>query len=250
MKKIQCIFAALCILSLFSITSCKATNSTNNFSSAVSEIIDMETNEFTAMITEEIPLHTDTEKELHRDIQILLNKFCDFSYSYLECKEVRECINENRFITTQEISDNGLNEGNTYEKKWYEIVNGEVLSVNDLNSRMAELFSEEMIGELDVENYYLEQDGKLYLSEFAGNDGGLLGTDITYITSVEATDNNIIIVNMTAFGDKNNWELPEDFTEHFTVELTMTENGLKISKCDISARSYITWTYSSENDIF
>lgn len=189
-----------------------------------------------------IGLESDIE---NLDIQILLNKFSAFSYSYLECKDIRECINENSFITTQEVSDNG----STYEKKWYEIVTGDVLSVNDLNTKISELFTDEMIDELNIEDYYLEQDGKLYLSEFAGNDGGLLGTDISYITSIEKSD-NIIIVNLTAFGDKNNWGLTEDFTENFSIELSKNDNGFKINKCDIAARSYITWTYLSENDIF
>ncbi len=194
-----------------------------------------------------IGLESDAE---NLDVQILLNKFRAFSYSYIECKDVRECIDENSFITTQEVSDNGMNEGSAFEKKWYEIVDGDMLSKNDLNSRISELFTDEMIDELGIEAYYLEQDGKLYLSEFAGNDGGLLGTDMTFITSIEETDDNTIIVNLTAFGDKNNWELPEDFTEQFTIELKRTESGLKISRCDTAGRLYITWTYSPEKDIF
>lgn len=189
-----------------------------------------------------IGLESDIE---NLDIQLLLNKFSVFSYAYLECKDVRECINENSFITTQQVSDND----STYEKKWYEIVDGDVLSANDLNTKISELFTDEMIKELNIEDYYLEQDGKLYLSEFAGNDGGLLGTDISYITSVEKSDNTII-VNLTAFGDKNNWGLTEDFTEDFSIELSKNDDGFKINKCDIAARSYITWTYLSENDIF
>jgi len=189
----------------------------------------------------------ETEKE---EIQTLLTEFKDFSYSYLECKEVNKFISSSDFITTQEVTDNGVNKGDDYEKKWYIVTGGDITTMSALTEKMYDIFTETMIDELDIENYYIEKNDKMYVSEFAGNDGGLLGTDVTYINSINQIDENTFVLQMTAYGDKDNWELPSDSANDFTVQLKRTNDGFKIDQCDIAARAYITWTYSSEDDLF
>ena len=71
----------------------------------------------------------ETEK---KEIQALLTEFKDFSYSYLECKEVKNFISNTDFIKTQEVIKNGVNKGNSYEKKWFKVIGGNITTMSAL----------------------------------------------------------------------------------------------------------------------
>lgn len=185
-------------------------------------------------------------------IQGLLSETKKFFYDYIDCKEICKHKNENRSVTTQEIIDNGMLEGQAMDKIWYEVADGEVMSIDALNEKMDQIFTEKMIDSLGdiLANSYHEENGNLYISDGAGSDGGLLGTDTVYINSVGKIDENTFVLYMTAFGAGENWDLDFDITDDFTVILKKTDSGLKLDECSVAAYQYIEWCYNSDDDIF
>lgn len=185
-------------------------------------------------------------------IQDLLTRSKKFFYEYIDCKEICKHKNENSSVTTQEIIDNGMYEGQTESKTWYEVADGEVMSFNDLNEKMDQIFTEKMIESLGdiLGNYYHEENGRLYISDGAGSDGGVIGTDTVYINSVGEMDENTFVLYMTAFGAGENWDLDFDIKDDFTVILKKTDSGFKIDECGVAAYQYIEWCYNSNDDMF
>ncbi len=185
-------------------------------------------------------------------IQELLLKSKDFFYGYIDCKEIVKCKSDAKFTTTTEIYDNGMFEGDTYEKKWYEIIDGDIMSLADLNKNMKNIFTDNMIENFqDIINYtYYEENNKLYISEYSGYDGSLLGIDTSHITSIGEIDDETLILYMNAFGAGENWGIDADTSEDFTVTLKRVDNGFKIDDCNDRARMFITWSYNPKDDIF
>lgn len=192
---------------------------------------------------------TDEEKQ---QIRSLLTDAKAFFYDYINCKEIYKHTDANKVVTTQETVNNSTNDGEVIDERWLEVTDDEVMSLGDLNAKMDKLFTANMIGSLDnaIASYYHEENGKLYLSENAGSDGGLLGTDTVYIKSVGMIDDDTFILYMTAFGAGENWDIDHDLTEDFTILLKKCDSGFKIEECSVSARSYIEWCYNSEDDVF
>lgn len=190
---------------------------------------------------------TDEEKQ---QIQTLLKESGQFFYDYIDCKEICKHTDTSKTVTTQETADNGMYEGEAYDRTWYEVTDGDVTSLDVLNEKTEKLFTENMTADLGtaIANNYHEENGKLYLSENAGSDGGLLGTDTVYIKSVSKAD-DVFILYMTAFGAGENWELDHDLTEDFTVLLKKTDNGFKVDECSLNAQAYIEWCYAPEDDM-
>lgn len=190
---------------------------------------------------------TDEEKQ---QIQTLLKESGQFFYDYIDCKEIYKHTDTSKTVTTQETADNGMYEGEAYDRTWYEVTDGDVTSLDVLNEKTEKLFTENMTADLGtaIANNYHEENGKLYLSENAGSDGGLLGTDTVYIKSVGKAD-DVFILYMTAFGAGENWELDHDLTEDFTVLLKKTDNGFKVDECSLNAQAYIEWCYDPEDDM-
>ena len=173
------------------------------------------------------------------EIKKLLSDFKDFSYSYLECKEIMKHIS-NSSTKTETKNNFGVVASTIY----YEVTDGDVVTPEDMRLKMSELMTDSMINDCMYiyEALYLEEEGKLYLSQNAGFDGGLLGVDAVYINSVSKAENDYY-VNMTAWGDKNIWNLEEDFEDDFQVRIKKTDNGFRIDECGVAERSYITWCF-------
>lgn len=190
---------------------------------------------------------TDEEKQ---QIQTLLKESGQFFYDYIDCKEICKHTDTSKTVTTQETADNGMYEGEAYDRTWYEVTDGDVTSLDALNEKTEKLFTENMTADLGtaIANNYHEENGKLYLSDNAGSDGGLLGTDTVYIKSVGKAD-DVFILYMTAFGAGENWELDHDLTEDFTVLLKKTDNGFKVDECSLNAQAYIEWCYDPDDDM-
>ncbi|MGN0551858.1 MAG: hypothetical protein ACI4I1_00645 [Oscillospiraceae bacterium] len=185
-------------------------------------------------------------------IQNLLINGKKIFYDYIDGKEICKHKNENSFITTQEIADNGIYEGQTVDRIWYEVVDGDVMTISDLTEKLTPIFTEKMINYLkaEIDDYYYEENGRLYISESAGSNGGLLGTDTVHIDSVGKVDESTLVLYMTAFGAGENWDMDHDTAADFTVLLKRTDGGLKIDECSSAAFQYIEWCYKSEDDIF
>ncbi len=209
-----------------------------------------ETKETTA--TEIISRKYTPSADEQKKIQELLLESKEFFYGYVDCKEIVKHKSSNNFITTTEIYDNGMLEGESYEKKWYEIVDGDIMSLKDLNKKMENILTDTMIDNFQtIINYtYFEENGKLYISEYSGESGSLMGIDTTHITSIGEVDETTIVLYMNAFGKGENWDVDFDTSEDFTVILKRTESGFKIDECSNRARMFITWQYTTEGDIF
>lgn len=208
----------------------------------------------TAIVSEEVIaaekyIPSDEEKS---QIQELLTKSKEFFYGYIACKDICKHTNPSHSVTTTETIDNGMYEGQPAEKTWYEISDGEVMSLDALNKKMDCLFTEKMIGSLDgtLKKLYHEENGRLYIADYAGSDGSVLGVDTVHIAYVGNADENTLVLYMTAFGAGENWDLDHDLSENFTVVLKNTDSGLKIDVCDFAAYQYIEWCYAPDDDIF
>lgn len=174
------------------------------------------------------------------EIEALLSDFKDFSYGYVSCKTVKDCISSD-YIITEEMIDNGMNAGNIYEGKWYRVASGDITSQHSLFVRLYEIFTSEGITCLGLDNLYRAKDGDIFLSENAGYDGGLLGVDEIWLNEIEKTEASTICLKLSAFGDKDTWELEEDYSDSFEVILKNTTEGLRIHSLSSRAVDYLTW---------
>lgn len=261
-KKIKTCLLPVCISALL-LCGCSQTENTETATAAETVLSAEESADITeasADITEDITGEAEViaaEKYIPSDeeraqIQELLTKSKEFFYGYIACKDICQHTNQSHSVTTTETIDNGMYEGQTAEKTWYEVSDGEVMSLDALNEKMDSLFTENMIGSLDgvLKKLYHEENGRLYIADYAGSDGGVLGTDTVHIASVGKADENTLVLYMTAFGAGENWDLDHDLNEDFTVVLKNTDSGLKIDVCDFVAYQYIEWCYAPKDDIF
>lgn len=191
---------------------------------------------------------SESEKD---EIRSLLGDCKEFFYGYTECKVVKDHVDRNSTAVINEILDNGMYKGMMDSSTGYEVIDGDVVSMADLKEKMSPLFTDKMMEEgMELHQCYFEKDGKLYLREGAGDNGGVLGTDEIYVSSVGEVDEDTLILYFTAFGAGENWDTDYDLIHNFTIQLKRTDNGFKVDECDFVARSYIAWIYSQKNDIF
>ncbi len=195
---------------------------------------------FSEDVIRALEYETITEMPDISEIEALLSDFKDFSYGYVSCKTVKDCISSD-YIITEEMIDNGMNAGNIYEGKWYRVASGDITSQHALFVRLYEIFTSEGITCLGLDNLYRAKDGDIFLSENAGYDGGLLGVDEIWLTEMEKTGDFTIYLKFSAFGDKDTWELEEDFNDSFEVILKNTTEGLRIHSLSSRAVDYLTW---------
>ena len=193
----------------------------------------------TTPISSEINTRTEEEKQ----IQNLLQESKKIFYDYVLGKEMQNRVDWNRSVTIP---------GTNYYMPIYEIVDGDVLSIADMQDKMRPFFTDRMIDYIfeKCNYYYFEENGRLYVSDGIGSEGGGVGVDTVHITSMEMTDDGTIILYMTEFGAGENWGLDDDLTYNFTVTLKRTDNGFKIDECDKSAVSCLARCYVPEDDIF
>lgn len=198
----------------------------------------------TTPISSEINTRTEEEKQ----IQNLLQESKKIFYDYVLGKEMQNHVDWNKPITIP--STNYL--GESFDMPIYEIVDGDVLSFADMREKMRPFFTDKMIDYIfeECNYYYHEENGRLYVSDGIGSEGGGVGVDTVHITSMEMTDDDTFILYMTEFGAGENWGLDDDLTENFTVTLKRTDNGFKIDECDKSAVNSLAWCYVPEDDVF
>ncbi len=223
----------------------------NAATESVSEFTSAQETEETAsgQETTETPLPVETvniSAEEKAEIQSLLIEAGKFSYGYLHCEEIADHIDENQYITMPKTDVYG----NDYDFKWCLVTDGEITSMDGLKEKALSIFTEKAYLGFDfISTDYKEKNGKLYLRSDAGGDGSLLGTDYAYILSAEEPDGETIVLNMRAFGAGENWDLPYDLEEDFSIKLKRTENGLRIDTFDPHVEQYITWAYTHEKDL-
>lgn len=210
-------------------------------SSVVTE--DTAATETTLISTEE-----DNRTEEEKQIQNLLQESHKIFFDYVLGKEMQNHVDWNKSITIP--STNYL--GESYDMPLYEIIDGDVLSIADMQDKMKPFFTDKMIDYVfeECNYYYYEENGKLYVSDGIGSEGGGVGVDTVHITSTEMTGEDTLVLYMTEFGAGENWDLDHDLVDNFTVTLKITDDGFKIDECDYVAIGNLAWCYVPEDDIF
>lgn len=206
------------------------------------------TEDTTAPETTPISSEINTRTEEEKQIQNLLQESKKIFYDYVLGKEMQNHVGWSKSITIQKTN----NLGESYDSKIYEIVDGDVLSFADMREKMRPFFTDKMIDYVfeECNYYYYKENGKLYVSDGVGSEGGGVGVDTVHITSAENADENTIILNMIEFGAGENWGLDYDLVDNFTITLKRTDNGFKIDECDKADQERIARCYVPEDDIF
>lgn len=221
-------YLCLVVLLVTILCSCSANSSDNTVDTANSSIppvtsVSDQTNENNAEIIAEIK-HT-------------LAEFKEFSYSYIQCKAYMfgENLDTSDILTVDDMV-------------YYKAISGEYTSYSKLMDKIDRYCSEDVISECDLKSYsYCEgNNDSLYIWEDSNSNGGVMGSDVAYITSIETLDDSSVKVNMTAWGDKDEWGYEEDSIIPFEITMT-SENGLwKIDKCGLMEMDYITWLFDAD----
>ncbi len=86
---------------------------------------------------------------------------------------------------------------------------------------------------------YRVADGALYLAEWAGQDGALLGTDEVWLETAEEQDGALTLI-LTAFGAAETWGYDADEYTSFTVKLARTPGGLRVDEAGVSENGYLS----------
>lgn len=252
-KKIRTCLLPVCISALL-LCGCSQTENaeTNAVTEKTSQTTFVTTARTTAETTAPLPQKELTEEQ--KQIQALLTEAKQFFFDYYRGYEIQKHIEygSDKYITREATTL----DGETYEVTLFEVVSGDVTTKDDLINEMKPIFTDELTDETltdlsgGSDYYYFDDEGKIYISSTVGGEGGLLGYDEAHISSVDEVENDTLILNMTAFGSAKKWGYDNDETEDFTVTLKRAEDGLRISKCDYTARMFITYQYKPEYDIF
>lgn len=209
--------------------SCSA-NSSNNMEGTV----DDSTQSVTSM-SEQI---YEDNAEITSEIKQTLTEFKDFSYRYLLCKAYM-------FEENLDVNDSLTANDTVY----YRVIGGDYTRYSELMAAIDRYCSEDVINECNLKSYsyYEGNNDSLYISKDADSNGGVMGSDVAYITSIEMLDDTSVKVSMVAWGDKEEWGYAAG-DSIIPFEITMTsENGLwKIDKCGLMEMDYITWLFDAD----
>ena len=250
------ICAVMLLMSGCSSTAPQETSTTN--STVLDTTEDLQSSEQTtsSVVTEDtaatettlISSEEDNRTEEEKQIQNLLQESHKIFFDYVLGKEMQNHVDWNKSITIPSINDLGEN----FDMPLYEIVDGDVLSISDMQDKMRPFFTDKMVDYIfdECNYYYHEENGKLYVSDGVGSEGGGVGVDTLHISSVTETDEDTLILYMTEFGAGENWDLNYDHYETYTVTLKRTDNGFKVDECDEIAIRHLAWCYVPEDDVF
>ena len=159
----------------------------------------------------------------------LLGDYGDFCYEYLYPQELEDFTDRKESFTFTLFDRNG----EPYDKNYYKVTKKELDTPDKFFGKLKSLITENQLARVIdvVNNIYSAKDGYMYIGS-TGVFGLGMGKDILYIDSVEYPDKETIQVNLTSFGDKDNWGTEEDIVSKFTVKLLRTQNGLRIDECE------------------
>ena len=177
--------------------------------------------------------------EIISELKQTLTEFSDFSYNYLQCKAYM-------FEENLDTADTLMVDDRVY----YRAISGDYTRYSELMAAIDRYCSEDVISECSLKKYsYYEGDNdSLYIWKDANSNGGVMGSDTAYITSVEMLDDNYVKVNMVAWGDKEEWGYTDgDSVIPFEITMTSENNQWKIDKCGLMEMSYITWLFDADN---
>ncbi|MDE7230025.1 MAG: hypothetical protein K2N56_06045 [Oscillospiraceae bacterium] len=123
-------------------------------------------------------------------------------------------------------------DGSSYKNVYYKITSVLPRTESELNEKLDSLVTEDLKTEfLDpvIGDLIKIKDGDLYIRNYGAYGMGM-GMSKLILNSIEYPDENTVLVNMTDFGDKIEWEMEKDIEDKFTVRLVRTDNGLRIAE--------------------
>lgn len=218
MKRIKTITTVLLAAAL--LTGCSSSEGTGNGGSSSTESSE----------------NTSVSEESEQAIE-LLEGYSDFFV------EMTPSDNGSFTDKSQKISVEGVSRlGEPYTAEYYKTEGLPANTIDELNEKLDGFVTEK------AKNVFLEmtnngfftvaENGDLYMSNNPYGRGLGLGMDKLYLNSVEYPDDNTILITVTSFGSKENWDTDEDIKDTASAKLVMTEDGLRIDEYDPSIIDY------------
>ena len=182
---------------------------------------------------------TGTDQEvLLEEIRDTLADFSEFSYMYLKCSAY---LDEGFLDTQDAVSANG--------KEYYRAVGGDYTKYSPLIAEIDRYCLESVAEECHLKDFCIEgENDALYICKDSLSDIGITGLDIAYISSIEITADNFVILHMNAQGDGEFWEYPNGEDRVIGFDITMARySGLwKLTECGADETDYLTWLFNPD----
>lgn len=160
------------------------------------------------------------------DFDKMLDVLNDFAYlDWAICQPDNPYYKEYADKSQTMIEEEEYN-GSTYEIIYYKVTGGNLQTEKQFNNALDDVLTESAkktyLNNTDRKNRF--KDGNLYLEEDR-LDGRGMGLSYIELNSVEHPDENTVIMNMTAVGDKSDWGLDEDLRDATTVKFIKGDDG-------------------------
>lgn len=168
-------------------------------------------------------------KSERAQIRRLLRDYGEFYRDYLDAKKTC-ALTDAADVMTEDAT------------QFYRIAQGEVTTEQEMLAAMRAVATDKQIEAClmpDFSQAYRASGGALYLAEWAGLDGSLLGTDEVWLDTVEEQD-GVITLTLTAFGAADSWGFDADEYTSFTVKLARTPEGLRVDEAGASENGYLS----------
>ena len=177
---------------------------------------------------QEAPAESPLKSE-RAQIRRLLRDYGELYRDYIGAKKTRSLTEGADCIT-----EDGTN--------FYRVARGEITTEQELLAAMRAVATDKQIEAYLMPGFnsaYRVSDGALYLAEWAGQDGSLLGTDEVWLDTVEEQD-DVLTLTLTAYGAAASWGYDADEYASFTVKLARTPDGLRIDEAGVSENGYLS----------
>lgn len=201
----------------------------------VSEAAENSTLALAQLSVQQAPAESPLKSE-RAQIRRLLRDYGEFYRDYIGAKKTRLLTDGADFIT-----EDGTN--------FYRVAHGDVTTEQEMLAAMRAVAADRQTEAYLMPGFnsaYRVSDGALYLAEWAGQDGALLGTDEVWLETVEEQD-GAVTLTLTAFGAAASWGYDEDEYTSFTVKLARTPEGLRVDEAGVSENGYLSGFTVTEN---
>lgn len=201
----------------------------------VSEAAENSTLALAQLSVQQAPAESPLKSE-RAQIRRLLRDYGEFYRDYIGAKKTRLLTDGADFIT-----EDGTN--------FYRVAHGDVTTEQEMLAAMRAVATDRQTEAYLMPGFnsaYRVSDGALYLAEWAGQDGALLGTDEVWLETVEEQD-GAVTLTLTAFGAAASWGYDEDEYTSFTVKLARTPEGLRVDEAGVSENGYLSGFTVTEN---
>lgn len=173
----------------------------------------------------------DSEKGIDvEQVLKLLGDYGAFQRGYVDCRIVRDNIDKSDSVMKESIRGAGAeDEGQPYDEYYYRVT-GDITTEAEFLEAAEGLATEDHIKKEIMPAFnsnYTVSEGNLYLREGAGYDGTTLGIEHVYLDSAEETDEDTILLTLTASG--------EDVNDEFKITIDCGSGALKIDECGLFA---------------